>query len=66
MKALITGGRGFIGQHLYLALKKQGYDVILLKREYLLSVHEMTDIFKKAMPDLILHLASYGNHYNQL
>lgn len=65
MKFVLTGGNGFIGQHLAEVLEKQGHAVNLLNRDMLSSIHDMTDELKKIAPDYIIHLAAYGNHFNQ-
>lgn len=64
MKVLITGSRGFIGQHLVRALVERGDTVMNLHHECLLDYAALSADLE-FNPDYILHLAAYGNMANQ-
>lgn len=51
----VTGGNGFIGKHLVSYLEEKNQQVRLIKRDLSNVKNEGT----------IIHLAAYGNHYNQ-
>jgi len=60
-RALITGGHGFVGQHLLEGLKKRGCKEIIApqRSEYDLRKEEsIAKLYKVAKPDLIIHLAA--------
>lgn len=60
MNALITGGKGFVGQHLAKLLKNIGYEVItfdLVDGQDILS-DTLTEVLKKERPERIFHLAA--------
>ncbi|KPJ56695.1 hypothetical protein AMJ49_04200 [Parcubacteria bacterium DG_74_2] len=71
---LITGGGGFIGSYLTLALNKKGYRIVVLtkflpnKRDFPTKVKfykidicskKLDKIFQKEHPEIIYHLAAY-------
>lgn len=65
MKALITGGAGFIGSHLTHALTCAGHQVIPIDRAStthprvdLLKPHAFTELVDYFQPDLVVHLAA--------
>lgn len=65
MKILISGSHGFIGTHLREAYEKCGNKVIAIPR-YLLHQPELLEtFFIEQKPDIIIHLAAYGNMYDQ-
>ena len=53
MKVLVTGSNGFIGKHICLRLKKEGYDVLKF------DIENSDEDLKKAVEcaDFIVHLA---------
>lgn len=70
-RILITGGTGFIGQHLIPKLTELGYEVFSVEqyfwssiesgREYLADVNDvfaLTQIFRKIKPEVVIHLAA--------
>jgi GDP-4-dehydro-6-deoxy-D-mannose reductase len=60
MKALITGGKGFVGQHLKELLEAEGQEVMtfdLVDGQDILS-NELYTTLKKFMPDYVYHLAA--------
>ena len=65
MKALISGGNGFIGTHLRHALKNKDVEVIAVPRETLQNPYSLNHFVLRANPDFIFHLSAYGNHYFQ-
>jgi nucleoside-diphosphate-sugar epimerase len=62
---LITGQHGFIGKHLSDRLLKQGYKVAGFPRASLFNPEDVKKVFEEVKPDIIFHLASYGNHSDQ-
>jgi nucleoside-diphosphate-sugar epimerase/GAF domain-containing protein len=74
LKALITGGHGFIGSHVAERFKKEGYDVFIIDNEstgnavnvgfkhksYLLSVEDnkCEEVFRANSFDVVVHLAA--------
>jgi GDP-L-fucose synthase len=60
MKALITGGTGFLGTHLTKTLKKQGWDVVSLgsKEADLLDPNSLNS-FNNTTFDRVFHLAAW-------
>ena len=62
MNYLISGRSGFIGQSIskYLLNKKE--TIFEIPRD--LSINELIQYFKIYKPDYIMHLATYGNHYD--
>jgi len=64
-KILITGANGFIGSRLTEFLKKKGDKVTKLDRILLTQPRKLYEKIKRVDPDIIYHLAAYGNHYDQ-
>ena len=66
MKALITGSKGFIGEHLVRELIKLNYTVVLHDRTIsdISEIHTIPEMFKDV--DVVFHLASTINNYNIL
>jgi nucleoside-diphosphate-sugar epimerase len=62
MKYCISGSSGFIGQAISKYLLNRGDHVYDIFRY--LTVDELINYFKTTQPDCIIHLATYGNHYN--
>jgi GDP-L-fucose synthase len=60
MRALVTGGGGFVGSHLVERLESQGHDVIAARRnDYdLTSMDDAARLFADARPDTVFHLAA--------
>mgnify|MGYP001370912723 CR=1 FL=1 len=57
MNIFVTGADGFIGSHIVPMLRKQGHHVTVLKAK--LEQHKyVKQELKKAMPDIIVHLAA--------
>lgn len=75
MKALITGGNGFIGTHLVLHLLEEGYDVVIVDQRtnnqapitdvpyYTCDIRDdsLGKILKNERPDTIFHLAAQSS-----
>lgn len=64
-KCIISGQSGFIGQHLNKKLLSLGYEVTPTPRNILNYPEKLKTLFEEVKPDLIFHLAAYGNHFNQ-
>ncbi len=60
MKALVTGGGGFLGSHLVERLEGDGHDVFVARRrDYDLTTQEGTErLFADAEPEIVFHLAA--------
>ncbi len=60
MKALVTGGGGFLGSHLVARLETDGHDVFVARRrDYDLTTMEAAErLFADAEPELVFHLAA--------
>ena len=60
MRALVTGGGGFLGSHLVERLEADGYDVFTArKRDFDLTRREDAErLFNEARPDRVFHLAA--------
>ncbi len=60
MRALVTGGGGFLGSHLVERLERDGYDVFVARRaDYdLTSMEDAQRLFGDADPELVFHLAA--------
>jgi GDP-L-fucose synthase len=60
MKALVTGGGGFLGSHVVERLEAEGYDVFVGRRKD----YDLTDpagaarMFEDSQPEVVLHLAA--------
>jgi nucleoside-diphosphate-sugar epimerase len=65
MKIAITGSNGFIGQHLKKRLEKEGHIIYAIDKFMINSTLMLLNFFNKKKPDIIYHLACYGNHYHQ-
>lgn len=72
MKALVTGGSGFIGSHIVDLLVEKGYDVVVVDRELkntnpkakyyetdITNYPDLKRIFEKEEPELINHQAAH-------
>lgn len=57
MKLLVTGARGFTGQHFCSLATRSGYDVVELKSD-LLDYAALQYEIRKLQPELVLHLAA--------
>lgn len=64
-RCLITGSSGFIGSSLKLRLIDQGYKTLALPRQLLFRPRLLKKFIADNRPDLIFHLASYGNRHFQ-
>lgn len=62
---LLTGSSGFIGSALKAELLKQGHTVTVLPHKVLYQPKNLKDQCLRLNPEYIVHLASYGNKYNQ-
>src|SRR5258708_28319159 len=60
MRALVTGGGGFLGSHLVERLERSGHDVFVARRrDYDLTRFDDTErLFADARPELVFHLAA--------
>lgn len=60
MRALVTGGGGFLGSHLVERLEREGHEVFSARRaEYdLTSMEDTARLFEDAKPELVFHLAA--------
>ena len=60
MRALVTGGGGFLGSHLVERLREDGHDVFVARRlDYdLTSMDDAARLFADAEPELVFHLAA--------
>lgn len=63
MNYYISGQSGFIGQAITRYLLKEKHHVFAIPREQ--SVYRLQSLFWFNNPDYIIHLATYGNHYDQ-
>jgi GDP-L-fucose synthase len=60
MRALVTGGSGFLGSHVVERLQKAGYDVVVPRSAEHDLTHE-TDaarLFRDTEPEIVIHLAA--------
>lgn len=66
-KVLITGGSGFIGSHLKVALEGDGFEIATLGRgkneTFILDLKDkkLESVLKDFLPDIVFHLASGSN-----
>jgi nucleoside-diphosphate-sugar epimerase len=63
MNYCISGRSGFIGQAISNYLLKKGDSVYTIQRSQ--SIDELRKFFRIIQPDCIIHLATYGNHYER-
>lgn len=63
MNCYVSGSHGFIGKALVKRLENLGHEVYPLERG--LSVKDLALKLSVKNPDLIFHLAAYGNHFDQ-
>ena len=62
MRALITGGRGFVGHHLAHHLRTQGDDVTVIDLEHdVADADVMSEVVRDAQPDVLYHLAAISH-----
>lgn len=64
-QCLVTGAGGFIGSHLIVRLEERGFEPNALPREALTSLVILTKTLSELRPEVIYHLAAFGNHYQQ-
>jgi len=60
-KITVTGGRGFLGQHLIRELEAQGYRHITVANlpEYnLVDIRDIRRLYDETQPDIVVHLAA--------
>ena len=65
IQAAISGSNGFIGQHLMKRLKQAEINPVPILRNYLFDIKLLNQFLYEKKIDYIIHLAAYGNHYNQ-
>jgi GDP-L-fucose synthase len=60
MRALVTGGGGFVGSHLVARLQQEGHDVFVARRSGydLTRAEDTARMFRDAQPELVFHLAA--------
>ena len=61
MRYYVTGANGFIGKHMVKYLEGKGHEVVKVGREVNVELYLVDD----TEPFEFIHLAAYGNHYNQ-
>lgn len=64
MKALVTGGAGFVGHHLLRHLQEAGDDVVAVDRgdgPDLLDGEGFAELVRETAPDAVYHLAGYSD-----
>ena len=62
MRALITGGRGFVGRHLEAHLASCGDEVVAIDLEHdVANTEEMAGVVGEVTPDAIYHLAAISH-----
>ncbi len=62
-KIALSGSNGFIGTHIQRVLKD--YKFVPISQDLLYSPDNLAAFFEKEKPDIIINLASFGNHSNQ-
>lgn len=65
MKYLLSGSNGFIGRRLGAVLLDLGYQVRSIPRDLLYEEWNLTSYLESEQPDVMVHLAAYGNHSDQ-
>jgi GDP-4-dehydro-6-deoxy-D-mannose reductase len=62
MRALVTGGRGFVGRHLVEHLRSCGDEVVAVDVEHdVADVEAMAEVVADAAPDALYHLAAISH-----
>lgn len=62
MRALITGGQGFVGRHLAAHLHDLGDEVTVIDIEHdVTNVDDMRDVVTSTSPDVVYHLAAISH-----
>jgi GDP-4-dehydro-6-deoxy-D-mannose reductase len=62
MRALITGGKGFVGGHLAKHLIEQGDEVVIIDVEHdVADATVMSDVIGDVLPDVVYHLAAISH-----
>jgi nucleoside-diphosphate-sugar epimerase len=64
-KILITGANGFIGTAVVDFARYNALEYVTLPRELLYFPKDLREFLQKENPKYIIHLAAYGNHYDQ-
>lgn len=64
-KCLISGAKGFIGSRLSERLSEWGYEPVALEKGLLTTPDILKAALQEVGPEMIFHLAAYGNHYQQ-
>lgn len=65
MKWIISGSRGFLGSRLALHLINKGEQVRSIPRDLLYNYYDLKKYLESEKPDVIVHLAAWGNHSTQ-
>jgi Nucleoside-diphosphate-sugar epimerases len=65
MNYYISGKSGFIGKAIAKYLNNKDWNDLILTIQREWSVDELIEHFRQVPPDYIIHLATYGNHYEQ-
>lgn len=65
MKYILTGSHGFIGQNLGKSLLLDKNVVKTIPRDLLTEEWNLKSYLESEQPDVIIHLAAYGNHSQQ-
>ncbi len=64
MKIALSGSNGFIGSNIQRLLADK-YTFVPITQDLLYSPDNLAKFFEKEKPDIIINLASFGNHANQ-